>query len=122
MTRIGKRPVDLTDDRMATSIILHVSLSSSQRLSYSAPPVRINNLYQPMLMEQTEASSLLKHLDKLSDPLSDPAAPQIRAVDAIALSAQAQELWHSPSAVLRLRSRHFRFLWRMIAHRIRGRK
>ena len=122
MTRIGGRSINLADDRMAESIILQVSLSTGQPPSYTVLPVRINDQYQPVLMGKAKADSLSKRLDRLSAPLSDPNAPQIRAIDAIALRAQTQKLWRSPSAFLQLRPRHLRFVWRTIAHRVRDRK
>lgn len=120
MTRVGGHAADLTDERMAESVILRISLSAGQPPSHLAIPVRINAQYQPAPLEGIAAERLLKRLDVLSAPLSNLDAPEIRAADVIALKLRAHKLRHSPAALLRLRPRHIRSVCKAIARRVSG--
>ena len=122
MVRIGKQSINPADHRMAESVILQVYLSDGQPPGHSAIPIRINDQYQPVLMRELAAQDLIARLDRLSAPLSDPNALQIRAADAIAFRAKTGKLWRSPSAILRLRPRHLRSLWRFTMNRIRNKR
>lgn len=120
MTQIGGQALDPTDQRMAESVILQVSLRVGQPPDYSPNPVYINDRYQPVLMEESEADELRRRLDTLSSTLSELDSREIQLMDAIALKARVRKLWHSPTALLRLRPRHLRAIWRSIVRSALG--